>query len=103
MTFTRKRRPTIPGKVLKAYFLEPRGLSISRFARATGLSRKHLSNIVHGNAAVSPETAHRFATVLDTTPEFWINLQNAVDLWDARTRLKSWKPAEVHPSTEAAE
>jgi len=33
--------------------------------------------------------------VLDTTPELWINLQRAVDLWDARQKLKGWEPAEA--------
>ncbi len=84
----RKRRPRMPGKLLHAYYLAPRGLTIAGFARATKLSRKHVSNIVHGRAAISPDTAVRFATVLDTAPQFWLNLQNAVDIHDARKRLE---------------
>ena len=78
----------MPGKLLHEYYLKPRGLTIAGFARATKLSRKHVSNIVHGRAAISPDTAVRFATVLDTTPRFWLNLQNAVDIHDARKRLE---------------
>jgi addiction module HigA family antidote len=99
----RQRRPTPPGVILRAYYLEPRKLSVAQFATATGLSRKHVSNIVHDHAAISPETAVRFAAVLDTTPEFWINLQTAVDLHDARHKLKKWRPAKLVTQAAAAE
>ncbi len=78
----------MPGKLLQAYYLAPRGLTVAGFARATKLSRKHVSNIVHGRASISPDTAVRFAKVLDTAPQFWLNLQNAVDIHDARKRLE---------------
>jgi addiction module HigA family antidote len=97
----RKRRPTLPGVILRKYYLEPRSLGITRFAEATGLTRKHVSNIVHGKASVSPETAVRFAQVLGTTPQFWLNLQNAVDVADAERKLKRWRPASVHRARAA--
>jgi addiction module HigA family antidote len=97
----RNRRPTEPGTILKSYFLSERGVSIAQFARATGLSRKHVSNIVHGKAAITTESACRFARVLDTSPEFWMNLQNAVDLYDASKKLAKWEPAEIHPAALA--
>jgi addiction module HigA family antidote len=95
---TRNRRPTNPGKILKTYYLEPRALSIAQLARATGLSRKQVSGVANGRTAVSPDTAVRFARVLDTTARFWLNLQNAVDLYDVRQRLAGWQPSEVHPA-----
>lgn len=85
----RERRPRAPGYLLATYYLEPRGITVTRFAEAAGLTRKHVSNIIHGHAAITPETAVRFALVLGTTPEYWLNLQNAVDLFDARARLQS--------------
>jgi addiction module HigA family antidote len=91
----RERRPRDPGYLLGQYYLEPRGITVTRFAQATGLTRKHVSNIIHGHAAVTPETAMRFALVLGTGPELWLNLQNAVDLFDARQRLQS------NPTVEA--
>ncbi len=94
----RKRRPTAPGRILVEHYLKPRGLSINRFAQATGLTRKHVSNIVHERASITPETAVRFAAVLDTTAQFWLNLQNAVDLYDARQRLAAWQPPALHPA-----
>ena len=96
--FRRTRRPTTPGEILNELYLRPRDLNITRFAEATQLTRKHVSNIVHGKAGITPETACRFAQVLDTTPRFWLNLQNAVDLHDAQLRLRGWRPAEIHPA-----
>ena len=97
----RDRRPAPPGKILKLYYLEPRNLSVSRFAQAAGLSRKHVSNIVNDKAPVTSETAVRIAAVLDTTAQFWLNLQNAVDIFDAEQRLKRWRPHEVHGARAA--
>lgn len=85
----RERRPRDPGYLLANYYLTPRDITVTRFAQATGLTRKHVSNIIHGHAAITPETAMRFSLVLGTSPEFWLNLQNAVDLFDARQRLQS--------------
>ncbi len=99
----RERRPTPPGEILREFYLQPRGLSVSRFARAADLTRKHVSNIVNGRASITSETAVRFAEVLKTTPQFWLNLQNAVDLFDARRKLGTWRPAETHASGTATD
>jgi addiction module HigA family antidote len=96
-----KRRPTAPGVILKSHFLDARGLSISRFAALAGISRKHVSAIIHARASITADTAWRFAQVLDTSAAFWMNLQVAVDLFDARARLDHWRPRETHPGTAA--
>ena len=92
------RRPTTPGTLLKELFLEPRGISINKFATATRLTRKHISNIVNGHSALSSETAVKFGAVLDTSPELWMNAQRAIDIYDAVQRLRKWKPAVVYTS-----
>ena len=89
----RKRRPTTPGDILRAHYLLPRGISIVGFAETVGCSRKHMSNIVHGHARIEATMATRMAKLLGTTPALWINLQSAVDLYDAALALKSWRPA----------
>jgi addiction module HigA family antidote len=96
-----RRRPTHPGKILRNHYLAPRGLTVSELARASGLTRKHVSNIVNGSAPISPESALRIAKVLGTTPQLWLNLQSRVDLYDAGLKLKSWRPAAVHAASEA--
>lgn len=83
----RERRPTTPGEILAELFLHPRKVSIAKFAEAAGVTRKHMSAIVNGRAAITAETATRIATVLGTSAEVWLNLQNAVDLYDAGKRL----------------
>ena len=91
-----QRPPTLPGAILKEHFLEPRGVTIVAFARAVGCSRKHISRIIHGNARIEAALASKIAAVLDTTPEFWLNLQNAVDLHQAGQQLQGWQPGTLY-------
>ncbi len=77
----------MPGEILVELYLEPHNISIAKFAAAVGVSRKHMSAIVNGRAAITADTATKMAVVLGTTAQFWLNLQNAVDLYDARQRL----------------
>ncbi len=81
------RRPTPPGEILRELYLLPAGVSIAKFAEAAGVTRKHMSMIVNGRAAITAETATRIAAALGTTAQYWLNLQNAVDLFDAQERL----------------
>ena len=97
-TIERKRRPTRPGEILAELYLEPHGISIAKFAEAAGVTRKHMSAVVNGRAAITAELATRIATVLGTTAQFWLNLQNAVDLYDAGTKIKSLKKRPRHLS-----
>ena len=83
----RKRRPSSPGEILLELYLAPHNISIVKFAEAVGVSRKHMSAIVNGRAAITADTAARMAVVLGTTAQFWLNLQNAVDLYDVQQRL----------------
>lgn len=88
-----KRKPTNPGEILKQHYLLPRQILISSFAEALGCSRKHLSNIVHGRARVDVKIALRIAKLLGTTPQFWLNLQNNYDLYEAQQQHRGWKPS----------
>ena len=53
-------------------------------AAALGVTRKTLSAVLNERAGISPAMAHRLSKALDTTPEFWVNLQAQYDLWQAR-------------------
>lgn len=48
------------------------------------MTRKTLSAVLKERAGISPAMAHRLSKALDTTPEFWVNLQMHYDLWQAR-------------------
>jgi antitoxin HigA-1 len=78
----RKRRPTLPGEILRYEFLEPLGLTQKELAEALGVTRVRLSEILRGKRAITPDTAFRLARFFDTTPEFWLGLQTDLDLWD---------------------
>ena len=83
--------PPHPGEILRALCLEPLGLSVTDTARALGVSRKTLSSIINGRAAISPEMAVRLSIAFDTSAESWLNQQVQYDLWIAEKRRRSLK------------
>lgn len=93
----RRLRPVHPGEVLRAEFLEPMDLSQYRVARATGVPPRRINEIVHGERAVTADTALRLARLFGTAPEFWMNLQAHYDLERARDRVGAGIVAEVAP------
>ncbi len=86
-----KRQPTLPGVILLEEFLTPLGVSQSAFARHIGWTQPKVNEIVTGKRGITPETAMVLADALNTTPQFWLNLQLSVDLWRAQQKHKSIK------------
>ena len=84
----RKVRPTHPGEMLREDFLLDYGLTVSSFAKSLGVSRQTVNELLRERRAVSPEMALRLSRLFGNTPEFWLNAQRAVDLWDAARNLK---------------
>jgi addiction module HigA family antidote len=78
------RTPTHPGLVLSQEFLAPLGVSQVALAAHLGIPVQRVNELVRGKRGVTPETAWLLSQALDTTPEFWVNLQTGYDL--ARTR-----------------
>lgn len=64
-----------PGKILLEEFLEPRGISQYRLAKAIHKPQSAISDIVHGRRAVSVEMAYLLGKALGTSPQFWLNLE----------------------------
>ena len=83
-----KRRPTHPGEMLREDFLPEFELTVAGLADAIGVSRQSVNELLRGRRAVSPEMALRFARLFGNSPEFWLNAQRAVDLWDATRAIK---------------
>ena len=81
----RKRRPTHPGELLRAEILPAAGLTQAELATRLGISRRTVSELLRERRALTPDMAHRLARVFKTTPEFWMNLQQAVDIWETLT------------------
>lgn len=91
-----ERRPIHPGEILREDFLVEYGLSVTALAEAAGVSRQSINELLRERRAVSPEMALRLGKLFGTTPEFWLNLQRNVDLWDAARGLKR-EIAHIHP------
>lgn len=83
-----KREPTLPGVILRDIINETEGLSQEKLARELGVSFQTVSQVVNGRRAVTADMAVRLARRFDMTPEFWLNMQNAVDLYRARVRFE---------------
>ena len=83
-----KRRPTHPGLMLAEDFLPDYGLTVAGLADAVGVSRQSINELLRGRRGVSPEMALRLARLFGNSPEFWLNAQRAVDLWDASQAVK---------------
>ena len=100
MRLPKNRRPTAPGEVFLEDFLVPLGITQKDAAERLRISYPRMNEIVKGKRAVTPDTALRFAKFTGTEPEFWLNLQQAVDLWDALNsdqaqELETIEPAQV--------
>lgn len=79
--------PVSPGHVLRRRILERDGISQDALAKAMDVSRFSVSQIINGKRAITPEMALRLSHVTSTTPEYWLDLQQRVDLYAARLEL----------------
>ena len=68
--------------------LEPLGLSVTRAAQGLGVTRQALSDLVNGRAGVSTEMAVRLSKAFGSSPETWLGMQMAYDLWQVRERAE---------------
>lgn len=84
-----KRRPTHPGEMLREDFLPDYGLTVSSLAAAIGVSRQSVNELLRERRSVSPEMALRLARLFGNSPEFWLNAQRALDLWEAAQAIES--------------
>ena len=74
--------------MLREDFLPEYGLNVAGLADAVGVSRQSINELLRGRRAASPEMALRLARLFGNSPEFWLNAQRAVDLWDAARAIK---------------
>jgi addiction module HigA family antidote len=75
--------PPHPGEVIRGLYLEPLGVSVTAAAKALGVSRKHLSQLMNGHMGISPEMAIRLSIAFGTSAESWLRQQMYYDLWHA--------------------
>ena len=83
------RRPSHPGEMLREDFLPDFDLSATALSTAIGVSRQTVNELLRERRSVSPEMALRLGRLFANSPEFWINAQRAIDLWDASESIKN--------------
>ena len=74
------KNPPHPGRIVRQDCIEPLELTITAAAKALGVTRQALNNLVNGKAGVSPEMAVRLSKAFGSRPEMWLRLQANFDL-----------------------
>lgn len=87
--FKMMREPTTPGEILKEEFLHPLDMTQADLAKHLGCDIKVINRIVNARSSVTAEMALRLAATFNTSPEFWLNAQKAVDLHKASKKIKN--------------
>lgn len=82
MLNNRKRKPTHPGALLAEILPASKVKNQGKLAQVMGVSRRLVNEIINGRRPVKPDIALRLAAVFDTTPDLWLNMQLAIDLWE---------------------
>ena len=89
MTRRRQRPPTTPGEILREEYLKPLAMTQKQLADHVGCDVKVINRIVNGRSAVTPAMALRLGAAFRTSPGFWLNAQQACDLYRAEREAKS--------------
>ena len=84
---TEKLTPVHPGEILLEEFIKPLGLSQYRLCKDISVQPRRINQIVHGERAITPETALRLSRYFGTSERYWMNLQNRYDLEMEKDRL----------------
>jgi addiction module HigA family antidote len=85
MPIKMERRPTHPGAILREDTLPEVNLSADEIADALGVSRENFSEILQERAPVTADIAHRLGRAFGMSPDIWLRMQQAVDLYDTQT------------------
>mgnify|MGYP000934740915 FL=1 len=76
------RKPTHPGEMLREEFFPEFGLLVSKAAELLHVSRQSVNELIRERRSVSAEMAVRLARLFGTTPQYWLNMQRNIDLWN---------------------
>lgn len=99
----KNRRPTHPGAILREDVLPALNMTQTEFALRLGVSRLSVSDLLHEKRVMTAEMAARVGKLLNTTPDSWLRMQQAVDLWEVQQKpekLAGIKP--IKPELQAA-
>ena len=93
----RMHNPPHPGELVREECLMPLGLTVTAAARALGVTRKALSELINGHSGISPEMAIRLTKAFGGAPETWLGMQMEYDLWHASRRASRLKVKKLYP------
>ena len=95
---TKKREipPTHPGEILREDFMPDYDLTTRSLAEALDVSRQTINEIIQERRSISPVMALRLSRLFGNSPQFWLNAQNAVDLWKTEQDYKNMLE-QIHP------
>lgn len=98
------RKPSTAGEILAAEFMKPFALTQKGLADLMGVPRKHINELCNDRRRITADTALMLSRVFSNTPDFWLNIQRRVDLWEAMhspdrlERIARAKPLDLVPS-----
>ena len=92
----RKVKPTHPGEILKEDFMPDYNLNVAILAKALGVSRQTVNELLRESRALTPIMALRLGRLFGNTAEFWLNAQRAHDLWEAQQAHQA-EIKRIHP------
>ena len=81
--------PPHPGGIVRRQCLEPLGLTVTGAAKGLGVTRQALSDLVNERAGISVDMSIRLSKAFGSSPETWLGLQMAFNLWQARGRMEA--------------
>ncbi len=82
------KKPTMPGDILDSKFITPKGWTQKEVSDMIGCDIKVVNRIVNGRQSISPLMAIKLGKLTQTSPEFWLSLQNKVDIFEAEKRMR---------------
>ena len=88
-TNKREIAPTHPGEMLREDFMPDFNLTTMALAEKLEVSRQTVNELLLERRAVSPNMALRLSRLFGNTPEFWLNAQQACDLWKAQKKTRA--------------
>ncbi len=92
--------PPHPGDSIRYDCLEPLGLTIKQAAEGLCVSPRLLSNIINGRASITADMAIRLTEAFGSSPETWLGMQHAYDLWQARHNMPRPKVTQFYKPQE---
>jgi antitoxin HigA-1 len=99
-TTKREIPPIHPGEMIRADFIPDYNLSTASLAKALGVSRQTINELLRERRSVTPPMALRLSRLFGNSPEFWLNAQQTRDLWESEKRFKK-ELNKIHPLNAA--